>query len=103
MPPQTKFGRVYWNQPVGRSGGLSGGQSVSKILSGQLLLQFQSSSLDTWQKCPFGLVDVQDANFVKIPSRITELLPLIWLENACSDNSSYSFCPIYFILGRSVH
>ena len=47
-----------------------------KCLSGQLL-QFQSDSLYTWQKCPFGVVDVQDANFVKIPSRITELLPLI--------------------------
>ena len=36
-----------------------------KCLSGQLL-QFQSDSLYTWQKCPFGVVDVQDANFVKV-------------------------------------
>ena len=50
--------------------------SYLKCLSGQLL-QFQSDSLYTWQKCPFGVVDVQDRNFVKIPSRITELLPLI--------------------------
>ena len=48
-----------------------------KCLSGQLLLQFKSNSLYTWQKCPFGVEDVQDANFVKIPSRITELLPLV--------------------------
>ena len=61
--------RVYWNQPVGRS--------VRKILSGQLLLQFLSSSLHTWQKCSLGAVDVQDTHFVKFPSRITELLPLI--------------------------
>ena len=39
--------------------------------------RIQSNSLYTWQKCPFGIVDVQDANLVKIPSRITELLPLI--------------------------
>ena len=51
--------------------------SVCKILSGLLLLQFRSNSLDTWQKCSLGAVDVQDAQFVKIPSRITELLPLI--------------------------
>ena len=31
---------------------LSGGWSVRKILSGQLLLQFQSNWLDTWQKYP---------------------------------------------------
>ena len=36
-----------------------------KCLSGQLLLQFQSDSLYTWQKYPFGDVDVQDANSVK--------------------------------------
>ena len=48
-----------------------------KCLSGQLLLQFQYDSLYTWQKCPFWVVDVQDANFMKIPSRITELLALI--------------------------
>ena len=53
------------------------GQSVCKILSGQLLLQFESNSLDTWQKSSLGAVDVQDTHFVKIPSRITELLPLI--------------------------
>ena len=41
--------------------------------------------------------------FVTIPSRITELLPLIWLKNACPHNSSYSFCPFHFILGRSFH
>ena len=74
-----------------------------KCLSGQLLKQFQSDLLYTWQKCPFGVVDVQAANFVKIPSRMTELLPLIWLKNACPDNSSYSFCPIHFILSRSFH
>ena len=45
-----------------------------KCLSGQLL-QFQSDSLYTWQKCPFGVVDVQDASFVKILSRNTELFP----------------------------
>ena len=73
-----------------------------KCLSGQHL-QFQSDSLYSWQKCPFGVVDVQDANFVKSPSRIAELLPLIWLKSACPDNSSYSFCPIHFKLGRSVH
>ena len=35
------------------------------------------NSLDTWQKCSLGAVDVQDTHFVKIPSRIIELLPLI--------------------------
>ena len=54
-----------WNQPVGRSGG----RSLRKILSG-LLLQFKCDSLNTWQKCSLGAVDVQDANFVKLPSRI---------------------------------
>ena len=81
---------------------LSRGRSA-KCLSRQLLLQFQSDWLYTWQKCPFGVVDVQDANFVKVPSKITELLPLILLKSACPDNSSYSFCPIHFILGRSFH
>ena len=47
-----------------------------KCLYGQLL-QFQLDSLYTWQKYPFGIVNVQDAYFVKIPSRVTELLPLI--------------------------
>ena len=79
---QMKFVGVYWNLPVGGSGG----RSVSKILSVQLHLQFQSHSLDTWQKCSLGPVDVQETHFVKIPSRITELLPLI-----------------HFKLGRSVH
>ena len=55
---------------LGRAGGLS----VRKILSRQLL---PSYLLDTWQKCSLGAVDVQDTYFVKIPSRITELLPLI--------------------------
>ena len=55
-----------------------------KCLSGQLLLQFQSHSLFTWQKCPFGVIDVQDANFMKITSRITKLLPLIWLKKCLS-------------------
>ena len=64
-------------ESVCHSVGQSGGRTVCKILSGQLLLQFQSNSLDTWQKCSFGAVDVQDTYFVKIPSRITELLPLI--------------------------
>ena len=58
-------------------GGWLGGRSVRKILSGQLLLQFPSNSLDTWQKCSLEAVDGQDTYFVKIPSRITELLPLI--------------------------
>ena len=40
-----------------------------KCLSKQLL-QFQSNLLYTWQKGPFRVVDVQDANFVKIPSRV---------------------------------
>ena len=30
---------------------------------------------------------MQDANFVKIPSRITESLPLIWFKNSCPDNT----------------
>ena len=67
IPPQTKF--------VGGIS-LSDGRSVCKILSGQLV-QFQSSALDTLQKCSLGAVDVQDTHFVKIPSRIIELLPLI--------------------------
>ena len=75
-------GGLYWNQPVSQSGG----QFVCKILPGQPL-QFQSNSLYTWQKYSLGAVDVQDTNFVKIPSRITELLPLIWLKIACLDNS----------------
>ena len=54
----------------------------------------------TWQKCPFRVLDVQDANFVKIPSRITELMPLIWLKNAYPDNSLYSFCLIHFKLAE---
>ena len=65
-----------------------------KCLSGQFLLQFQSDLLYIWQKGPFGVVHVQDTKFVKIPSRITELLPLIWLKNACPDNCS--FCPVHF-------
>ena len=79
IPPQTKFGGgggglCYTGiSPFGRSGGLS----VRKILSTQLLLQFQSNSLETWQKSSLGAVDVQDTHFVKIPSRNTELLPLI--------------------------
>ena len=81
---------------------LSVGRSVRKILSRQLL-QFKSNLLDTWQKCSLGAVDVQDTHSVKIPSRITELLPLIWLEYACPDNSSCSFCLIHFKLGRGVH
>ena len=55
----------------------SDSRTVCKILSRQLLLQFQPDSLDAWQKCLLGAVDVQDSNFVKIPARITELLPLI--------------------------
>ena len=94
----TTFVKILW-----RIYGLIAPDSHLKCLSGLLLLQFQSDWLYTWQKCPFGVVDVQDANFVKIPSRITELLPLIWLKNACLDNSSYSFCPIHFKLGKSVH
>ena len=71
-PPQTKF-----VVDILESACPSIGRSVLKILSGQLLLQFQSSLLDTWQKCSLGAVDVQDTHFVKVPSRITELLPLI--------------------------
>ena len=48
-----------------------GGRSVRKILSGQLLLKFQSNLLDTWQKCSLGAVDVQDTNFVKIAPDLT--------------------------------
>ena len=81
----------------------SGGRSVRKILSGQPFLQFQFNLLDTWQKCSLGAVDVQDTDFVKIPSRTTELLPLILLKIACPDNSSYSFGLIHLRLGRSVH
>ena len=80
IPLQKKFGEGYTgiSLSVGRwVGGRSGKRSLRKILSGQLLLQFESNSLDTWQKCSLGAVDVQDANFVKIPSRITELLLLI--------------------------
>ena len=71
-PPKMKLGGGGY---TGIS--LLGARSVHKILSGQLLLQFQSNSLDTWQKCSLGAVDVQDTNFVKIPSRTTELLPMI--------------------------
>ena len=88
IPSQTKFGGYTG---ISLSVGRSGGRSVRKILSVQLQ-QLQSSFLDTWQKCSLGAVDVQDTHFVKIPSRITELLPLIWLKNGCPDNSSYSFC-----------
>ena len=98
-PRKQSLLKVYCNQLVW----WSGGWSVLKILSGQLLLQIQSNSLDPWQKCSLGPVDLQDTHFVKIPSRITELLPLIWLKNACLDNSSYSICLIHFKLGRSVH
>ena len=45
--------------------GKSSSQSVHKILSGQLLLQFLSNSLDIWQKCSLGAVNVQDIHFVK--------------------------------------
>ena len=51
-----------------------------KCLSGQLLLQYQTNSLYTWQKFSSGVEDVQDANFVKILSRVNELLPLILLK-----------------------
>ena len=74
IPRQMKFTGISLS--VGRAVGRSGGGSVRKILSRQLL-QFQSNSLDTWQKCSLGAVDVQDTHFVQIPSRITELLPLI--------------------------
>ena len=40
-------------------------------------MKFQSNLLDTLQKCSLGAVDVQDTHFVKIPLKITELLPLI--------------------------
>ena len=69
---QTKLGGGGILESACRSVGLS-----AKSWSLQVLLQFQSSLFDTWQKCSLGAVDVQDANFVKIPSRITELLPLI--------------------------
>ena len=52
-----------------------------KCLSWQL--QFLSNSLYTWQKSPLGAKDVQDANFVKILSRVNELLPLIRLKKSC--------------------
>ena len=38
---------------------------TQKSLSGQLLLLFLSDSLQSWQKCSLGVVDVQDATFVK--------------------------------------
>ena len=57
-PSKQSLWAVYWNRPVGRF--------VHKIFSGQLL-EFQSNSLDTWQKCSLGAVDVQNTHFVKIP------------------------------------
>ena len=72
-----KFGGWGGYTGISLLGGRSGSRSVRKILSGQLLLKFQSNSLDTWQKCSLGAVDVQDTHFAKIPSRVTVLLPLI--------------------------
>ena len=63
-PANEEGGGVYWNRPVGWAVCL---QNLVRT----------TPSLYTWQKCPFGVVDVQDTNFVKIPSRITELLALI--------------------------
>ena len=54
-----------------------------KCLSWQLVLQFLSDSLYTWQKFSLGVEDVQDANFVKILSRVNESLPLIRLKKSC--------------------
>ena len=75
IPPQMKFVGVYWNQPVSRSGGLLGGRR--SVCPQNLVRTTPSNSLDTWQKCSLGAVDVGDTHFVKFPSIITELLPLI--------------------------
>ena len=91
-PRKRSLRGVYWNQPVGWSVGRSVmrsvcrfvgrfvGRSVCKILSAELLLQYQSDSIDTLHNCSPGWVDVQDTNFTKICPIITELLPLIQFE-----------------------
>ena len=60
-------------------GGLAGGLSA-KILSFQLLLQFQPDTLDTWHKCCSVVVDVQDAIFFHISLVISELWPLEFVK-----------------------
>ena len=44
----------------------------------------------TWQKCSLGVVDVQDATFVKILWRINELLHLIHLKMLVRTNPTIS-------------
>ena len=47
-----------------------------KVLSGELLLKYQSDSIDTWHNySPVG-VDVQGTLFIEVGPIITELLPL---------------------------
>ena len=79
---RLRGGGLYWNQPVGRSDGRSVGRAVG--LSAKSCPDNSSYSLspirlmlDTWQKCSLGAADVNDTHFVKIPSIITELFPLI--------------------------
>ena len=50
----------WWvSRSVRRAGGLS-----AKVLSFQLLFQFQPNSLDTWHKCCSVVVDVQATIFM---------------------------------------
>ena len=84
---------VYWNRPIWRS------------ICPQNLVRTTpptvSSLLDTWQKCSLGAVDVQDTHFVKLPSRLTELLPVDL--KVLVQTTPPSFRLILFKLGISVH
>ena len=66
----------------------TGGQSVHKILFGQLHLQFKSKWLDIWQMCSLGAVDVQDEILRKFHQELRSYCPWFDLIFACPDNSS---------------
>ena len=74
-----------------------------KVLSAELLLQYQSDLIDTWHNySPVG-VEVQDAHFFEVGPRMTELLPLYGSKKTCPVNSSFSFFLIQLALGRVIH
>ena len=74
-----------------------------KVLSGELLLQYQSDSIDTWHNYSPVEVDVQDTIFFEVGPRIMELLPLNCLEKSCPLNSSVTISRIQWILGILIH
>ena len=75
-PRKRSCGGIYWNQPVGRAVGRAFGLSA-KSCPDNSSYSFSPICLILGRSCSLGAVDVQDTHFVKIPSSITELLPLI--------------------------